>query len=205
MSWFPDMATACMIAYGDHVWAIGWLSDKHPFPTGETPPEFLPRLKELCRRWADGLEPLAWWWSSFLGSHRRELCGRSTASGNIGVPAGDVLFAAPEMVAHYIEAHRYAPPAEFDGNAPNVRLYVAAITPLSNSTSDAWAVAYNSAIPGIVAKYKGMGDNVTFVDMHSVRTRPPKRATASTRPAPGSSSWRTRSTRPSCRNLRPSP
>ena len=52
--------------------------------------------------------------------------------------------------------------------APNVRLYLAAITPLTNSTSDARAVAYNSAIPGIVSKYKGMGDNVTFVDMHSV-------------------------------------
>src|SRR5262249_22062005 len=94
-----------------HVRAIGWLSDQHPFPTGDTPPEFLARLKEFCRRWGDGLEPLAW--SFFLGPHRCELCGRCQASGNIGVPAGEVLYAAREMVAHYVEVHRSAPPAEF--------------------------------------------------------------------------------------------
>jgi hypothetical protein len=111
MSWFPDMGTACMIAQGDHVRAIGWLSDTHPFPTGDTPPVFLARLKEFCQRWGDGLEPLAW--GIFMGSHRCELCHGCTADGNIGVPAGDVLFAAPEMVAHYVEVHRYVPPVEF--------------------------------------------------------------------------------------------
>lgn len=111
VSWFPDMGTACMIAHGDHVRAVGWLSDQHPFPTGDTPPEFLARLKEFCRRWGDGLGPLAW--SVFMGPHECELCWKCTASGNIGVPAGGVLFAAPEMVAHYVEVHKYAPPAEF--------------------------------------------------------------------------------------------
>ena len=100
-----------MIAHGDHVRAIGWLSDQHPFPTGDTPPEFLARLKEFCQRWAEGLAPLAW--GVFAGPHRCELCRGFMASGNVGVPAGDVLSAAPEMVAHYVEAHRYAPPAEF--------------------------------------------------------------------------------------------
>jgi len=113
VSWFSDMGTACMIAHGDHVRAIGWLSDQHPFPTGDTPPEFLTRLNEFCRRWYDGLEPLAWTWRAFLGAHDCELCGRSKASGNIGVPAGSVLFAAPQLVAHYVESHRYAPPADF--------------------------------------------------------------------------------------------
>lgn len=32
MSWFLDLGTECMIAKGDHVRAIGWLSDEHPFP-----------------------------------------------------------------------------------------------------------------------------------------------------------------------------
>ena len=111
MSWFPDMNTACPAAHGDHIRAVGWLSDKHPFPTGDASPAFLARLKEFCRRWGDGLEPLAW--GIFMGPHRCELCRGYMASGNIGVPAGGVLFAAPEMVGHYVEAHRYAPPAEF--------------------------------------------------------------------------------------------
>jgi hypothetical protein len=111
MSWFPDMGTVCMIADGDHIRAIGWLSDKYPFPVGDTPPQFVARLKKFCLRWRRGLEPLAW--GMFMGPHRCELCRKYFASGNIGIPAGDVLFAAPEMVAHYVKAHRYAPPAEF--------------------------------------------------------------------------------------------
>ena len=90
---------------------IGWLSAEHPFPTGDTPAEFLARLEEFCRLWGKGVEALAW--GMFLGPHQCELCGKFMASGNVGVPAGDVLFAAPQMVAHYVTAHRYAPPAEF--------------------------------------------------------------------------------------------
>ncbi|AWM39418.1 hypothetical protein GobsT_22600 [Gemmata obscuriglobus] len=130
MSWFPDMGTACMIAHGDHVRAVGWLSDQHPFPTGDTPPEFLARLKEFCRRWDEGLGPLVW--DVFMGPHRCELCGRCVASGNIGVPAGGVLFAAPEMIAHYVEVHKYAPPAEFvaavlSAPLPGTREYAVAV------------------------------------------------------------------------------
>ncbi|MBA3312864.1 MAG: hypothetical protein H0T47_06170 [Planctomycetaceae bacterium] len=105
------MATDCMVVQGDHVRAIGWLSDKHPFPAGDVPVEFLVRLKEFCRRWGHGVDALGW--GMFRGRHRCELCGECVAGGNIGVPADDVLFAAPEMVAHYVETHRYAPPAEF--------------------------------------------------------------------------------------------
>src|SRR5438874_9017018 len=31
----------------------------------------------------------------------------------IGVPGEDCLFVAPEMVAHYVDAHQYRPPEEF--------------------------------------------------------------------------------------------
>jgi len=109
--WFQDMGTESMIAEGDHIRAIGWLSNKTPFRTGEVPPEFLERLKEFCRRWEDGLESLAW--GIFMGAHSCELCHRFNASGYIGIPAGDVLYAAPEMVGHYVEAHQYSPPAVF--------------------------------------------------------------------------------------------
>jgi hypothetical protein len=45
MTWFPDMGAACMIGEGDHLRAIGWLSDQHRFPVGDTPPEFLLRTR----------------------------------------------------------------------------------------------------------------------------------------------------------------
>jgi hypothetical protein len=34
-------------------------------------------------------------------------------SGNVLVPSGEILYAAPAMVVHYIEAHNYQPPAAF--------------------------------------------------------------------------------------------
>lgn len=111
MTWFPDMGTACMIGEGDHLRAIGWLSDQHPFPVGDTPPEFLVRLKEFCHNWGNGQDSLKW--AIFFGPHKCELCRNYMAVGNIGVPGMGVLFAAPEMVAHYVEAHRYSPPPEF--------------------------------------------------------------------------------------------
>ena len=48
-----------------------------------------------------------------MGGTAASLCGECSASGNIGVPAGDILFVAPEMVDHYVEVHRYSPPTEF--------------------------------------------------------------------------------------------
>ena len=111
MSWFPDMGTVTMIAEGDHVRAVGWLSDQHPFPLGDASPEFLERLKEFCNRWGDGLEPLAW--GLLMGPHQCEFCRGFMATGNIGIPCGAILFVAPEMVAHYVEVHQYAPPSLF--------------------------------------------------------------------------------------------
>ena len=50
---------------------------------------------------------------------------------------------------------------------PSVRLLLASVTPLSNASREAAAQAYNAAMPGIVAKYRGLGDDVSFVDMHA--------------------------------------
>jgi hypothetical protein len=100
-----------MIDSGEHVRAVGWLSATQPFPVGDVPTEFLGRLQEFARRWRDSAHALGW--GSFTGWHDCELCGGSQASGNFAVPYGDLLFVAPEMVPHYVEVHRYRPPAEF--------------------------------------------------------------------------------------------
>jgi hypothetical protein len=111
MTWYPDLGTETMVTEGPHVRAVGWLSSAHDFPTSDVPLEVLERVRELCQRWQDCLEPLSF--GRFRGLHTCELCHYFKAYGNIGVPAGDLLYVAPEMLAHYIEAHRYAPPAEF--------------------------------------------------------------------------------------------
>jgi hypothetical protein len=111
MTWYADLGTATMVDAGEHVRAVGWLSNQQPFPLGDVPPQFLGRLQVFARRWSDSARALGW--GSFMGWHDCELCGGSTASGNFGVPCGDLLFVAPQVVPHYVEVHRYCPPPQF--------------------------------------------------------------------------------------------
>jgi hypothetical protein len=111
MTWFPDMGHKSMVAVGDHIRAVGWLHPDHPFPQGQVSAEFIARLRKFVQsgcRCADEL-----YWGVFMGFHTCEFCQKARGLRNLGVPAGQVLFVAPEMVVHYVEQHRYAPPAEF--------------------------------------------------------------------------------------------
>jgi hypothetical protein len=100
-----------MVASGDHVRAVAWLHHEHPYPQGEVSPEFLERLKQFAGRWGESTWALGW--GCFRGLHTCEFCRKIRACGNFGVPSGDVLFMAPEMIVHYVEQHRYLPPTEF--------------------------------------------------------------------------------------------
>jgi hypothetical protein len=111
MSWYPELGTETMVAVGDHVRAVGWLCSDHPFTRGSVPAEFLARLREFVRLAGDSAKAL--YFPAFGGFHTCELCGEFHDIRNLGVPAGEVLYVAPGMVAHYIEQHGYAPPADF--------------------------------------------------------------------------------------------
>jgi len=111
MTWFPDMFRESMIAAGDHVRAVGWLHPDHPYSRGTESAEFVARLKEFARLASRSTEAL--YWGICMGFHTCEFCEKTHGHRNFGVPAGDVLFVAPEMVVHYIEQHEYVPPAEF--------------------------------------------------------------------------------------------
>ena len=111
MSFFPDMGCESPVAAGNHVCAIGWLHPDYPYTKGEVPAEFLARLKEFAARSGDSAE--ARYFGASGGYHTCEFCGRAHGIANFGVPSGDLLFVAPEMVVHYIEQHGYCPPPEF--------------------------------------------------------------------------------------------
>jgi hypothetical protein len=111
MSFFPDMGREALVAAGDHVRAIGWLHPDYPYSKGEVSAEFLARLKEFAAR--SGASAEALYFGAYRGFHTCEFCGQAHGIGNFGVPDGDLLFVAPEMVVHYIEEHGYRPPAEF--------------------------------------------------------------------------------------------
>ena len=106
MSYTPDMEEI-----SPHWFAVGWLNPDHPFPRRAPTPEFLERINEFARRWIDSVHALDL--GIAMGFHTCEFCGDAHASGTFAIPAGDHIFYCPEMIAHYVERHEYAPPQAF--------------------------------------------------------------------------------------------
>ena len=112
--------------------AVGWLHPDHPFSEADPTPAFLAKLKEYSNR--SGASAVALGLGAAGGYHTCEFCGRAHGTTNFAVPAGDKMFYAPEMIAHYVEIHRYAPPTEFvaavmNSPLPGTREYVTAVAP----------------------------------------------------------------------------
>jgi hypothetical protein len=91
--------------------AVGWLDQNHPFPQRKPPPDFLAKLKQFAQHYGDSARALGW--GAMGGCHSCEFCGKALGFGSFGVPAGEKLYYAPDMIAHYVEQHDYDPPAEF--------------------------------------------------------------------------------------------
>jgi hypothetical protein len=88
--------------------AVGWLESGDPIPSGESDPAVYGRLGELL---ADPFQPFA-----CAGKHECSLClfrPESRGSANLFVPADGFLYVCPELILHYMNVHRYAPPGEF--------------------------------------------------------------------------------------------
>jgi hypothetical protein len=113
MTYYPDMSreTVCT-GPNDDVRAFGWIEPCYPYTKGPVTTEFLARLKEFASRSVQSTADAGL--ILFAGSYTCKFkgCGKEGRL-NFGVPAGDLLFVAPEMVVHYIEQHGYAPPREF--------------------------------------------------------------------------------------------
>jgi hypothetical protein len=131
--YFEDMTTYSYIrslggfrtwlkwARGFQTLNIGWLDRNHPFPI-QVPEEWLLNaLFECCGRFATNVTK---------GVHRCDLCsgpqqfatllhverfGRSIylGSAEIHIQAGKTVFAAPNLIYHYVAIHHYLPPKDF--------------------------------------------------------------------------------------------
>jgi len=89
---------------------VGWLSHDAPFPIGDTSNEFRRALQLLAEH------PV----NLCVGHHDCEFCDSRqlelpSGNGEFHLPAsgGAVAYAAPELVPHYVEVHRYLPPVEY--------------------------------------------------------------------------------------------
>jgi len=98
---------------------VGWLSKEHPYPQGETIAEFKAKLLELCEI------PV----NQTRGFHRCEFCEENRGKRIVvhlddnkltlgsaeirAVHADRSVFAAPNMIYHYVVKHNYLPPDKF--------------------------------------------------------------------------------------------
>lgn len=111
VAYFPDLGRRSQIASGEHIRAIGWLAAGRAYAQGAISADALVKLRAYATAWRASGAALNW--PQAAGAHQCELCGNCWKAGNFGVPAGDILYSCPEMLAHYVEAHSYCPPPEF--------------------------------------------------------------------------------------------
>ena len=124
MAWYPDLSPYSYlpnyIPAGQTILNVGWLEHGHDFPVGDPPGGFLDALAELCARNAH---------APTRGFHSCNLCsdedlkpstvdigGRKAMLGNAEIRViseNGTILTAPNLVLHYVDRHRYLPPAEF--------------------------------------------------------------------------------------------
>jgi len=85
---------------------VGWLQFGHPFPVGQSSPEFCVQLELLCRNRVKRTRGFQCCGFCESGENHR-------SSAEIRVAIRNRVFAAPELIHHYVVAHDYLPPAEF--------------------------------------------------------------------------------------------
>jgi len=107
---------------------VGWLDNVHPYPKGTVDPRLIDKMRLLI------CQPV----ELYRGVHICELCtersnllkktlpnkvvldpewarwaDQRSSNGEIRVSENGIVFAAPVLIVHYIEAHGYLPPAQF--------------------------------------------------------------------------------------------
>ncbi len=99
--------------------AVGWLDRECPYPQGEVDDSFVAMLVELL------VDP--WQPAVAMGRHKCQFCRFSGGPAafqldattvtigvaNLFVPASGFIYVAPSLILHYIDAHGYAPPEQF--------------------------------------------------------------------------------------------
>lgn len=120
MSYYQDLSEYnCHGLGGANLLAVGWLDVGMPYATGEVTAAFFESLLTLL---VDPWQPAvtagmqACPFCRFSGGPSTVRYGGIAAqvgAANLFVPYLDCVFVAPSLIAHYIDAHGYSPPADF--------------------------------------------------------------------------------------------
>jgi hypothetical protein len=131
MAYFSDYSP---YGYGNEpqpgVVHVGWLDNVHAYPKGTVDARLVEKMKLLASHPVE----------LYRGKHICELCveppdlvkamlpnrvvldpqcswarwvEQRSSNGEIRVPGEGIVFAAPVLIIHYVEAHNYLPPAQF--------------------------------------------------------------------------------------------
>lgn len=119
MTFYPDLSIYSYTEHSPGALNIGWLGGAQPYRQGEVPAELIERLWTFCRTPVCGTR----------GLHECELCATDRRSANtaqrdeetITLGSAEIrvfgpqgrIYAAPNLIYHYVIAHRYQPPHEF--------------------------------------------------------------------------------------------
>lgn len=114
MTYFADLTPyAYFPAHAAGEINVGWLDTSYPFPTGVTSPDFRVHLTRLC---ATQMAMLT------RGFHCCPFCPERVANGSAEIrvvgPSG-TIYAAPQLIGHYVEVHDYLPPEDFISGVMN--------------------------------------------------------------------------------------
>ncbi len=119
MSYFPDLSPYGRRGGAEKTLNIGWLDIAHAYPSGDVPGPFLERLWAFCRVAVDpsrGFHPCEFCGAAWRQTHvvqRGEEILR-LGSCEIRVFGRDgTIYAAPNLVYHYVVHHQYCPPDAF--------------------------------------------------------------------------------------------
>jgi hypothetical protein len=117
MAYAPDLATFSSLRAeerplpcdrSERLLVVGWLQAGKEYARGRVSPEVFAKLRDLL---SDPWQPFA-----MGGGHGCDLCQyepEKYGGRNVFVPDGSRAFVAPEHILHYMNAHGYAPPADF--------------------------------------------------------------------------------------------
>lgn len=138
MTYFADLAPFTYLGpTRARALAVGWLEADHDYPRGEVGPGAVEALERLFVHAWEPITAGGWHDCSLCprkptdGPITRLIAGRRELLGvkNLLLPAGDLIYAAPSLVIHYIEDHGYKPPDAFTdallANDPSSDEYVA--------------------------------------------------------------------------------
>ena len=112
----PYTGCDCDQAIGLDPLAVGFLTRKRPFPTGKPPAGFAKKLLTYCHPAKTVCHTMGKRKSPFDNRHIEvEIDGETVTLGGaeIRIIGEEEIYAAPDLIYHYVVEHQYLPPKEF--------------------------------------------------------------------------------------------